>query len=134
MVEGVLSHVGHAHVGVLPAHALVREQLAGEQLDHGGLASTIGAQDGDAAVEAALDGDPVEDLAGGVGVGEADLQQQPKPSVPDECSVGFMPDLLLRWEPELLCARTTPHMAGVTSHGCRYWSLPLKARPVLVEL
>ena len=73
MVEGVLGHVGHAHVRVLPADAGVGQQLAREQLDHGGLARAVGAQDGDAAVQAALDGDLVQDLAGGVGVGEVDL-------------------------------------------------------------
>ena len=42
VVEGVLRHVRDARVGVLPHRALLGHHLAGEELDHGGLADAVG--------------------------------------------------------------------------------------------
>ena len=68
VVEGVLSHIGHTKVGVLPYSALSRLQLSSEQLDHGGLASSICSNDSHTRVEGDSNADALKDLAGRVGV------------------------------------------------------------------
>ncbi len=62
VVEGVLCHVGDAHVGVAPHGSKVWLQLAGEDLDHGGLAGTVGAQHSHAAVQRAEQADVLQNL------------------------------------------------------------------------
>ncbi len=68
VVESVLGHIGHTQVGVLPHCALWGLQLSGEQLDHGGLAGSVGSNDSHAGVEGDSDADALEHLAGCVGV------------------------------------------------------------------
>lgn len=68
VVEGVLGHIGHSQVGVLPHSALCSLQLPGEQLDHGGLASSVCSNDSHARVEGDSNADALKDLAGCVGV------------------------------------------------------------------
>ena len=68
VVESVLGHVGHTQVGVLPHSALWGLQLSGEQLNHGGLAGSVGSNDSHAGVEGDSDADALEHLAGCVGV------------------------------------------------------------------
>ena len=68
VVESMLGHVGHSQVGVLPHSALWGLQLSGEQLDHGGLAGSVGSNDSHAGVEGDSDADALKDLAGCVGV------------------------------------------------------------------
>ena len=70
VMEGVLGHVCHAHVGMLPHRALIRQQFPREQLHHGGLAGAIGAHDSHAGVEGALDGHIGHHLASSAGVPE----------------------------------------------------------------
>mmetsp|Transcript_5929 Transcript_5929/g.20180 ORF Transcript_5929/g.20180 Transcript_5929/m.20180 type:complete len:1091 (-) Transcript_5929:63-3335(-) len=70
VVEGVLGHVGDAARGVLPRVAGLGHDLAGEELDHGGLAGAVGADARHARGEGHADGD-VHDggrLVDGVGV------------------------------------------------------------------
>ena len=62
VMESVLCDVCHAHIGVLPHCALIWQQLACEQLDHCGLARTIGAHDCHSGVEGALQCDIGDDL------------------------------------------------------------------------
>mmetsp|Transcript_15670 Transcript_15670/g.31651 ORF Transcript_15670/g.31651 Transcript_15670/m.31651 type:complete len:513 (-) Transcript_15670:724-2262(-) len=75
VVEGVLRHVGDARVGVLPhlTRALVRLQLAREQLDHRRLARTVGADARGARREGDTHGDAGQLRLGGGGVGEGDV-------------------------------------------------------------
>ena len=47
VVEGVLGKVGHTRVGVLPDGAAAWQELAREELDERGLASSVGTSDGD---------------------------------------------------------------------------------------
>lgn len=68
VVEGVLSHIGHSQVGVLPHGALCSLQLPSEQLDHGGLAGSVCSNDSHTRVEGDGNADALEDLAGCVGV------------------------------------------------------------------
>ena len=68
VVEGVLSHIGHSQVGVLPHCALWGLQLSSEQLDHGGLAGSICANDSHARVQGDSNADALKYLAGCVGV------------------------------------------------------------------
>uniref|UniRef100_A0A1J3GZS4 Uncharacterized protein n=2 Tax=Noccaea caerulescens TaxID=107243 RepID=A0A1J3GZS4_NOCCA len=72
VVEGVLRHVGHPQVGVLPHQAGLGLQLAGQQLDEGGLAGTVGAQHSHARVQRHLQVDLVQDAGLGGGVLEVD--------------------------------------------------------------
>lgn len=81
VVECVLSHIGHSQVGVLPHSALSSLQLPSEQLDHGGLASSVSSDDSHSGVEGDSNADALKDLACGVGVpadratSVADMQQ-----------------------------------------------------------
>lgn len=68
VVESVLCHISYTQVGVLPHCALWGLQLTGEQLDHGGLASSVGSNDSHAGVEGDSDADALKDLASCVGV------------------------------------------------------------------
>lgn len=71
VVESVLSDVGHTQVGVLPDCAFRGFQLPSEQLDHCGLASTVGTNDSHTRVESNSNADTLKDLASGAWVGEA---------------------------------------------------------------
>mmetsp|Transcript_7118 Transcript_7118/g.14402 ORF Transcript_7118/g.14402 Transcript_7118/m.14402 type:complete len:1078 (+) Transcript_7118:324-3557(+) len=74
VVEGVLRHVRHAGVGVLPHGTLGGVHLAGQQLDHGGLAGTVDADARHAGGQGHLHGDVCD---GGLvvdGVGELALR------------------------------------------------------------
>mmetsp|Transcript_32278 Transcript_32278/g.84629 ORF Transcript_32278/g.84629 Transcript_32278/m.84629 type:complete len:378 (+) Transcript_32278:684-1817(+) len=75
VVEGVLGDVGHARVGVLPdlARALVRLELAREQLDHRRLARAVGADARGARRERHAHRDAGELRLCGAGVGEGDV-------------------------------------------------------------
>lgn len=68
VVEGVLSHIGHSQVRVLPHGALISLQLTGEQLDHCGLASSIGSNHSHSRVEGDSNADALKHLLGCVGV------------------------------------------------------------------
>ncbi len=68
VVESMLSYIGHPQVGVLPHSALVGLQLPSEQLDHCGLAGTIGPDHSHTRVEGDSNADALNDLAGCVGV------------------------------------------------------------------
>ena len=68
MVEGVLSHIGHSQVGVLPHSALIGLQLSSEQLDHCGLASSISSNHSHSRVEGNSNADALKHLAGCVGI------------------------------------------------------------------
>ena len=68
VVEGVLRDVGDAHVGVLPDGPASGLQLAGQHLDHGGFAGTVGAQHCHAAVERAEQADVLQSVLLGSGV------------------------------------------------------------------
>mmetsp|Transcript_29452 Transcript_29452/g.61678 ORF Transcript_29452/g.61678 Transcript_29452/m.61678 type:complete len:939 (-) Transcript_29452:64-2880(-) len=78
VVESVLSDVREAHVRVArdlaPALALVRLELADKHLDHGGLAGSVDANDGDTRRHGDLDGDVVQrvSVAGRVAVRAVD--------------------------------------------------------------
>ena len=60
MVEGVLGDIGDAHVGVLPDSAGGGLCLAGQDLDHGRLAGSIGAKHSHTAVERAEQADVLQ--------------------------------------------------------------------------
>ncbi len=60
MVEGVLCHVGDAHVGVLPDGSGGGLHLASQDLDHGRLARSVGAQHSHTAVECAEQADVLQ--------------------------------------------------------------------------
>ena len=68
VMESVLSNIGHSQVGVLPHSTLCSLQLTGEQLDHGGLASSIGSNDSHTRVQGDSNADALKNLAGCVGV------------------------------------------------------------------
>lgn len=68
VVEGMLSHIGHSQVGVLPHSALGSLQLSSEQLDHCGLAGSVGSNDSHSGVEGDSNADALKNLACGVGV------------------------------------------------------------------
>lgn len=72
VVESVLGHIGDPQVGVLPDHALLRLQLSSQNLDHGGLASTVGSNDCHTAQQRAGQADVGDDLplSAGVAAGE----------------------------------------------------------------
>mmetsp|Transcript_11533 Transcript_11533/g.48277 ORF Transcript_11533/g.48277 Transcript_11533/m.48277 type:complete len:406 (-) Transcript_11533:2094-3311(-) len=71
VVEGVLRNVSDARVGVLPHGTLLGDDLSGEELDHGGLADTVGSDARDARCERHLNGHVLHrrHRVGGVGVG-----------------------------------------------------------------
>ena len=68
VVEGMLSYVGHPQVRVLPHGTLVSLQLPSEQLDHCGLAGTVGPNHSHPRVEGDRNANALNDLAGCVGV------------------------------------------------------------------
>ena len=68
VVEGMLSHIGHSQVGVLPHSALCSLQLSSKQLDHCGLAGSVCSNDSHSGVEGDSNADALKDLACGVGV------------------------------------------------------------------
>mmetsp|Transcript_18291 Transcript_18291/g.55000 ORF Transcript_18291/g.55000 Transcript_18291/m.55000 type:complete len:572 (+) Transcript_18291:826-2541(+) len=73
VVEGVLGHVGDSQVGMLPHHTVLGLRLACEQLDDGGLACAVGANAGNAGVEAALQRHVAHHVLVHARVPEADL-------------------------------------------------------------
>jgi len=72
VVESVLSNVSNTEVGVLPHISFSGDEFTSEDLDDGGFTGTVGTNDGNTGVEGALEGNVVENLLGGVGVGEVD--------------------------------------------------------------
>lgn len=54
-MEGMLSDVGDTQIGVLPHQPVDGLKLSCEQLDHSRLAGTVGAMDGNARVQRAVD-------------------------------------------------------------------------------
>jgi hypothetical protein len=74
VMESVLSDVTDDQVGVLPdLTTLVGLGVTDQQLDEGGLAGTVGTEDGNTGRQGDLEGDIVELLGDGGGVLEADL-------------------------------------------------------------
>mmetsp|Transcript_16107 Transcript_16107/g.28990 ORF Transcript_16107/g.28990 Transcript_16107/m.28990 type:complete len:515 (-) Transcript_16107:1255-2799(-) len=75
VMQGVLTHIGHADVGVLDKTSLVRLHLAGQQLDQSTLARAIGTQDRDATAETTRARDIHELRLRCAGVGKGDFLQ-----------------------------------------------------------
>eukprot|EP00123_Amoebidium_parasiticum_P008551 comp18880_c0_seq1/m.20971 comp18880_c0_seq1/g.20971 ORF comp18880_c0_seq1/g.20971 comp18880_c0_seq1/m.20971 type:complete len:624 (+) comp18880_c0_seq1:668-2539(+) len=76
VVEGVLGHVGHTGIGVLPhlTGPCVGHQLTGQKLNHGGLAGTVDTDTGHTGGQRAAHSDAAQLGLGGTGVGERDIR------------------------------------------------------------
>ena len=74
VLKSVLLNVTDTEVGMLLDLALGGDDLTGEQLDQGRLASTVGADNGHAGGKGKLAGDTAERRLGSVGVGERDIR------------------------------------------------------------
>ena len=64
VVEGMLCNVSHAQIGVLPDSSLICIKLSNQSLDHSGFACAISSQDGNSAIQRALQGDVADYILG----------------------------------------------------------------------
>lgn len=60
----MLGYISNAQVGMLPDSSLIGVKFSNQGLDHGRLASTIGSQDCNSAVQGALQGDVADHILG----------------------------------------------------------------------